>query len=886
MKVLWLTNIMLPFIAEKLNEEASNKEGWLSGLCASVCSNPGSGIELAIAFPFTDSIRFTATCNQKEVLCYGFNEDITTPDVYDKTLENSMRSILNDYNPDIIHCFGTEYPHTLAMCKVAEDPGKLLIGIQGICTACAEEYLSDLPKDVYESVTLRDQVRKDSILMQKEKFAKRGEHEVEALKIAKNITGRTPFDNRFVREVNPEARYFIMNETLRPAFYEGLRWNETETEPHSIFMSQSDYPIKGLHYAILALAKIKQKYPDAKIYVAGQDIRDVSDMKMQIKISAYGKYLNKLLTANNLEDSVVFLGKLSEKEMRDAFLRYSLFLCCSSMENSPNSLGEAMILGMPCVAPGVGGIPGLLKSNQEGILFVGHKKTENIINNDSDETAEKPSKKREEAPAINELERIAGVIEKAVDYMWSNDDFRRAVSHNARIRAKKTHDPQTNFMKLQEIYSRILKAPKMNENSENTPEVVFVSNFINHHQIPFCENMYKLLGGRFVFVQMEEMDDERREMGWKEENNLPYLLKANSYEDVKKLLLDAPVVIFGGIDEKIMAERLYSGGFTFIYSERIYKEGKWKFVSPQGLKKKYEDHIKHRNNSAYLLCAGGYVAGDFEMIGAYPGKKYCFGYFPEVIHYNLDTLFAQKGLGINGVVNILWAGRMVDWKHPEYAVECARLLVEKGLDFHMDIIGNGSEYDNVRNLVNKYDLVDKVSLLGSKNPDTVRRYMEKADIFIHTSDRNEGWGAVINEAMNSGCAVVAGHMSGAVPYLIDHKSNGLVFKNKDVNSLYKNVASLILSPWLCRQIGTNAYYTIAMRWNASYASLSLIDLIGKLEGGLVLNVDEEVKKDMENKLDAMKLQAQGPMFSMCKLSPCVQAPILHETLAYMNQTEG
>ena len=123
-------------------------------------------------------------------------------------------------------------------------------------------------------------------------------------------------------------------------------------------------------------------------------------------------------------------------------------------------------------------------------------------------------------------------------------------------------------------------------------KVTMISNYINHHQIPVSDEFYKRLGEDYHFIQTEPMEEERVKMGWGDEvKELPYLLCY--YEQPKKcekLILESDVVIFGGVeDESYISPRLKKGLFTIRYSERIYKEGQWKRVSPRGLLKKYKD---------------------------------------------------------------------------------------------------------------------------------------------------------------------------------------------------------------------------------------------------------------------------------------------------------
>ncbi len=356
--------------------------------------------------------------------------------------------------------------------------------------------------------------------------------------------------------------------------------------------------------------------------------------------------------------------------------------------------------------------------------------------------------------------------------------------------------------------------------------ITFVSNYINHHQIPFCDAMNRLAeqaGDCFVFVQTMPMEQERIRMGWQLAQMPEYVHCFYEEEDLcRKWILDSEVVLFGGCDdESYIGERLRRRRPIIRISERLYKTGQWKAVSPRGLRKKYMDHTRYRKAPVYLLCAGGYVPSDFHLIRAYAGRMFCWGYFPETRHYEPESLLEGKGYREeNGdrVPYLLWAGRMIDWKHPELALETAAYLKAQGLSFHMDVIGGGDMEDAMRELWRRYGLEKQVSFLGFQTPQQVRGYMERADIQLFTSDRQEGWGAVANEAMNSGCALVADHMIGAVPYLIRHGENGMVYRDGDRQELFCRAAELVRDPALRRRLGLAAYRTITERWNAEGAA--------------------------------------------------------------------
>lgn len=448
MKILWICNIMLPMVARHLGLEASNKEGWISGLCNVILlRQKDNRIDLHVAFPVgreLDGYSELITTPSGSFHCYGFYEDIAHAETYDPSLEIKLKRIIDTVKPDVVHCFGTEFPHTLAACRVVEDKSKILVGIQGLCYACANAYFANLPEKEIETVTFRDVVKRDSLVSQQQKFEQRGKNEIEALKLAANITGRTDLDRYYTGKWNPEARYFSMNETLRPNFYTGI-WKEERCLPHSIFISQGDYPLKGLHYMLLALPDILKKYPDVTLWVAGNSLVSYDTWKDRIKISAYGKYLRRLIKEANLQEKVHFLGRLNAQEMKEQYMRSNVFVCCSSIENSPNSLGEAMLLGMPCVSADVGGVPSIFRGGEDGISYKGFRTSKNEFNNDCD------SKMTDEM----EMEKISKSLANAVIEIWDNPEKRKQFCTNARNHALKTHDREQNYRKMVEIYAEI-----------------------------------------------------------------------------------------------------------------------------------------------------------------------------------------------------------------------------------------------------------------------------------------------------------------------------------------------------------------------------------------------------------------------------------------------
>ncbi len=362
--------------------------------------------------------------------------------------------------------------------------------------------------------------------------------------------------------------------------------------------------------------------------------------------------------------------------------------------------------------------------------------------------------------------------------------------------------------------------------------LTFISNYINHHQIPFCNACYRQLSDSFHFIQTQPMEKERIEMGWYTEGeNLPYVSCLYEEEEkCRRLITDSDILLAGWSDrEDLIKERLKAGKVIIRISERIYREGQWKAISPKGLWHKYQEHTKYRKKQVYLLCAGAYVPSDFQIVRAYPDKMYRWGYFPETIHYTEEEW--QNLKSESGRLSIVWAGRFIPLKHPEYMILLAKHLKEmKGLwnggtpfdDFCIHMAGSGEMETQLKAMAQEEGVEDKLIFHGFMKPEAVRKIMEQSHIHVFSSNHLEGWGAVVNEAMNSGCVVVANVQAGAVPYLIAHDRNGLVYPDNNPDKMIEAVVALAENPQKRKNMSKAAYETITDCWNAEYAAKELI----------------------------------------------------------------
>lgn len=418
MKILWLTNVKLPIIYKFSGEE--NKTvvaGWLDQISEKMIQKH----QLIVCYP-TDIVAGEKgnVGNLKYYGVYFERQKLSKGTLNEEDYVLTLKEILQREKPDIIHIHGTEFQYAYFMTKAAEKldmKNRVVISIQGMVKFYAEHYLFGLPRKVVHRKTIKEMVLREGIYNGYKSYILRGKAEEKAVQNVKYVIGRTNWDKGCVDIVNPNANYLFCNETLREIFYVD-QWEYKKCIPYSIFISQASYPIKGFHILIKALTTVKLRYPNVQVRVAGANLT----VDNWIKGSSYALYIQKLIKQNHLENNICFLGPQSAEEMKKEMLKANILVSPSTIENSPNSLGEGMILGVPCISSDVGGVSNLLIHNKEGYIF-----------------------------PLDEPYMLAYyIMDLFADVNKATDMGKMARKH-----ALETHDANLNFRTLLEIYKKI-----------------------------------------------------------------------------------------------------------------------------------------------------------------------------------------------------------------------------------------------------------------------------------------------------------------------------------------------------------------------------------------------------------------------------------------------
>lgn len=409
-KILWITNIIFPDAAKEINLAPPVHGGWMYGLAKNISEN--ENFSLAVASIYSGN-------NLK-----SFKKNFIQYYLLPKNNKDQWKEAIAEFLPDITHIHGTEFSHGMEIMN-AHPEMKYIISLQGMVSLIHRYYFAGINHlEILQNITIRDIIRRDTIFHAKRDFYKRGLIEKEYIRRATDVIGRTDWDRIHAQTINSKVTYHFCNESLRDEFYTEEHWSLKSCRQHSVFLSQAGYPIKGLHQVLKAISLIKDSYPDITIEIAGYNITASKTLKEKLTISGYGKYIRKIIRTLNLTENVRFLGLLNAEEMKKAYLRSHIFICPSSIENSPNSLGEAQILGLPCIASYCGGIPSMIENNNSALLY-----------------------------RFEEYEMLASNIKK----IFSSETLAKKLSYNAHKAAKIRHDRKTNLDSLISIYNQSIK---------------------------------------------------------------------------------------------------------------------------------------------------------------------------------------------------------------------------------------------------------------------------------------------------------------------------------------------------------------------------------------------------------------------------------------------
>lgn len=368
MKIFWFHSGLMPMACDALGYNKRDSCGWLESMLNALLAADSKSEFCLLGWD-------PRPCDIQIGRVRYVSLAVDGPSWYrkiPKKLSDRVKKLITEFNPDVIHVQGTEYFYG-CFAKEVYCGKPVVVSLQGIITGYCPHvagYLS--PHDVWwTKFNLRWLLKRESILNNQVMWQKgRATQEEKVLKAQRFFIGRTEWDEAWTHYLNPSARYFHVNENLRPPFFK-VRRERQNIIRHRIYCgAAASCPHKAAHWIIRAVAALATEFPDIELRIAAAESNFSKSCSLvaRLKGQAYHAYLRRLVKQLGVEKHIVALPSLRAEKVAEELASAELFVLPSLCENSPNSLGEAMLVGTPSIATFVGGVPSILKDGVEGKL--------------------------------------------------------------------------------------------------------------------------------------------------------------------------------------------------------------------------------------------------------------------------------------------------------------------------------------------------------------------------------------------------------------------------------------------------------------------------------------------------------------------------------------
>ena len=362
----------------------------------------------------------------------------------------------------------------------------------------------------------------------------------------------------------------------------------------------------------------------------------------------------------------------------------------------------------------------------------------------------------------------------------------------------------------------------------------------NHHMGPVCIELARLLGEDnfrllLLLTKKEPGYKAMTEAGWdllppRESWVVGYPECAQDILEgtYSKIIKNAEVLVVptGYFSLPAVKERIANGKLTFAIGERLFKEPiSWrKIFNPRWIKNCIKTRYLLSPKNVHYLTMGHWCEEDLTAIRACKGRIWRFGYWTDI-----PAVCPQREPLSNRRIRVGWAGRMLDWKQPDLVVLALSQLTDSEREsLELTFVGNGPFLQDLKHLVHEKKLEQCIKFLPSMASDNVLDFMRNQDIYVFSSGRGEGWGAVLNEAMGQGCAIIANVDAGSTLELIEPEISGFTFSGRDFKSIGSYLRYFIRNPVRIHEMGRAAWQRIR-EFTPNAGAIYLIKLIDNVK---------------------------------------------------------
>lgn len=354
-------------------------------------------------------------------------------------------------------------------------------------------------------------------------------------------------------------------------------------------------------------------------------------------------------------------------------------------------------------------------------------------------------------------------------------------------------------------------------------KISFFSNYFNPHQLPLALAFDSMPDVGYACVSLTAGGGNVGRTNL--DHDYPFVVRAYDGEaeaaEAMRHAVEDDIVVFQHMDghEEYVRARAATGKPFFRATERLLKRGNWWRCMPPKVYRTWKWFTQYKESPMRVLCVSGYAAGDLERFGFPVEKCLKWAYFPQV---DCKPVEARRPM-LPRDVALGSAQRLIPWKRVDLQVRLAARLKEAGITFSLDIAGDGPEREALESLARELGVDPEVTFLGSLSREDAAELMGRCDVFLATSNRKEGWGCTVNEAMTAGCALVASDAIGAVPFLVEDGVSGLSFRSEDLEDLCSKVIALCDEPGRVERLSRGAAAAMEETWNARVAAERFVE---------------------------------------------------------------
>ncbi len=357
MRVVWVTPSMLPECLAKIGRIEKGSGGWLGALIPTLRDVDGFELHIIIVNKDAKFSKFNSGG-----ITYHPVDSNSGVFRHSKELKFKLHNLIKTINPVLVDFQGLEF------CYVKD--AKFIVGnaipvatLQGMVSEISKYYLLGLRAiQILFNLTFRDILLFDNLYFRRLYYRMRGHSEIASIRQINYFIGRTEWDRSVISKNKKSFKYYKMIRKVRPLFNK-VRWSESSLAEKTIFVSQAYAPFKGLHILIEAIKIVKTHYPEIRVKIAGKNMMTSRTLAGISFPGGYEKIISRMIKINQLQENFCFLGSLDEEEMAHQLSISSLYVLPSIIENSPNSLLEAQIVGIPVVSSFTGGIDSMLDTS-------------------------------------------------------------------------------------------------------------------------------------------------------------------------------------------------------------------------------------------------------------------------------------------------------------------------------------------------------------------------------------------------------------------------------------------------------------------------------------------------------------------------------------------